>query len=216
HFILAYIKQSLGSYEEALLAINNSINFCDSNAHLLQWKASVLMWKSSILAILGRHVDVIKTLNQSLLLNAEIVNNADLFLNDLSQINSFCQIAREAIKFAAIDTLLYIFENNIISQHWLKDSQSMLEIYAQHSLLDDLSRGLVESIKVINEPSTSDHTAQAWLKMWQNLAGDYPEFQVALNLLRVAVEYKIQKDKRVLFQLPKEERQILEELLNPV
>jgi hypothetical protein len=59
--------------------------------------------------------------------------------------------------------------------------------------------------------------------MWQNLAGQYDEFQVALNLLKVAVEYKINRalrsrslrDRRVLLQLPQEERQILEELLNP-
>jgi hypothetical protein len=116
---------------------------------------------------------------------------------------------------AEIDILLYIFENNIISQSWRKDSQSMLEIYAQHNLLEDLSGGLVESIKAINEPSTSDYTAQAWLEMWQNLAGQYDEFKGALNLLKVAVEYKINRDRRVLLQLPQEERQILEELLNP-
>ena len=47
-------------------------------------------------------------------------------------------------------------------------------------------------------------------------------FRVALNLLKVAVEYKISRvreaslrDRRVLLQLPQEERQILEELLNP-
>ena len=59
--------------------------------------------------------------------------------------------------------------------------------------------------------------------MWQNLAGQYDEFKVALNLLKVAVEYKInralrsraRRDRRVLLQFPQEERQILEELLNP-
>ena len=47
-------------------------------------------------------------------------------------------------------------------------------------------------------------------------------FRVALNLLKVAVEYKTNRvreaslrDRRVLLQLPQEERQILEELLNP-
>ena len=47
-------------------------------------------------------------------------------------------------------------------------------------------------------------------------------FRVALNLLKVAVKYKISRvreaslrDRRVLLQLPQEERQILEELLNP-
>ncbi|MFM7384425.1 MAG: hypothetical protein ACKO1W_15445, partial [Microcystaceae cyanobacterium] len=124
--------------------------------------------------------------------------------------------ALDGIKSLGQIILIFIFNNSTQVEAWLKDSQLILEIYAQHNLLDNLSGGLFESIKAINEPSTSDHTAQAWLKMWQNLAGDYPEFQVALNLLRVAVEYKIQKDKRVLFQLPKEERQILEELLNPV
>ena len=39
-------------------------------------------------------------------------------------------------------------------------------------------------------------------------------FRVALNLLKVAVKYKINRDRRVLLQFPQEERQILEELLN--
>ena len=70
-------------------------------------------------------------------------------------------------------------------------------------------------VRRIKTAKTSNHTAQAWLEMWQNLAGQYDEFQVALNLLKVAVEYKINRDRRVLLQLPQEERQILEELLNP-
>jgi tetratricopeptide (TPR) repeat protein len=208
YFILASIQQSLGSYEEALYSINNSIELCHSDSRLL-------LCKVHILANLNYHIDAIKLLNECLLLNTNILNDPDLSLNNLSEIKSLYQNAREMMKLAAIDILLYIFANNIISQNWLKDSQSMLEIYARHNLLNDLSGGLVESIKAINEPSTSDHTAQAWLEMWQNLASQYDEFKVALNLLKVAVEYKINRDRRVLLQLPQEERQILEELLNP-
>ena len=121
----------------------------------------------------------------------------------------------DLIKSTAKIILTYILISDIEPEIWSKNSQSMLGIYARHNLLDDLSGGLVESIKAINEPSTSDHTAQAWLEMWQKLAGQYDEFKVALNLLKVAVEYKINRDRRVLLQLPQEERQILEELLNP-
>jgi tetratricopeptide (TPR) repeat protein len=205
YFVLASIQQSLGLYEKALSSINNSIKLCHSDSRLLFQKAYIL-------ANLNHRIESIKLLNEFLLLNSDLLNAPDSYSSHLSEITYLCQIAREAMKSGAIDILLYIKK---ISQSWLKDSQSMLEIYARHNLLNDLSGGLVESIKAINEPSTSDHTAQAWLEMWQNLAGQYDEFKIALNLLKVAVEYKANRDRRVLLQLPQEERQIIEELLNP-
>ncbi|PZV23785.1 MAG: hypothetical protein DCF12_18400 [Snowella sp.] len=173
--------------EEAKIAINYATNLSSSLAFIGQ-----------LLGILGAFVESIESFHKSLILQELPQSLVIGIIGSLSK-----------------KVVIKILNSSVNRDSCLKDIQSMLEIYAQHNLLDNLSGGLVETIKVINEPSTSDHTAQAWLEMWQNLAGKYDEFQVALNLLKIAVEYKINRDRRVLLQLPQEERQILEELLNP-
>ena len=60
----------------------------------------------------------------------------------------------------------------------------------------------------------SNKLARSWLETWQDIAGDKPELSIALRLLKTAVEYKeTKRDRRVLLQLAKEEREILETLV---
>ena len=186
----------MGNYIEALNSINRSLE-------LFEFSRSSWELKGEILRRMDLLIDAIKCYYQSV--NLEIRFSQSLWTS----------LGLNIMKLHSKKVIISIFKLGTTSQEWLKDSQLMLEIYAQHNLLNDLSGGLVESIKAINESSTSDHTAQAWLEMWQNLAGQYDQFQVAFNLLKVAVEYKINRDRRVLLQLPQEERQRLEELLNP-
>lgn len=190
---LAMIQSLSGDYQNALNSINQSINLDELDNY--SW-----MIKGVVLAQMNLFVEAIQCLS----------NSASLGNPSMGEVS-----ALDGIISMRVEVLLYIFRGSQTHEVCLKDTQLILEIYAKHYLLNYLSSGLVESIKAINEPSTSDHTAQAWLEMWQDLAGHYPEFQVALNLLKVAVEYKVNRDRRVLLQLPQEERQILEELLNP-
>jgi tetratricopeptide (TPR) repeat protein len=205
---LSYINYLRGDYQQALFIINKSLN-------IFEFDNDAWWLKGSILSKLDFFVEAIKCYSHSLEIQSEILQNLNPKL--------FAKIARELCFTTEINSIknlsnkvnINLFKKGTSIEAWLKDSQLILEIYAQYNLLDALSSGLVESIKAINEPSISEHAAQAWLEMWQNLAGKYNEFQVALNLLKVAVEYKISCDRRVLLQLPQEERQILEELLNP-
>jgi tetratricopeptide (TPR) repeat protein len=190
---LAMIQQFSGDYQNALNSINQSITLNELDHY--SW-----MIKGVILAQMNLFVEAIQCLSNS-------VSLGNPSMGEVS--------ALDGIISMRVEVLLYVFRESQTHEVCLTDTQLILEIYAKHYLLNYLSSGLVESIKAINEPSTSNHTAQAWLEMWQNLAGQYDEFQVALNLLKVAVEYKINRDRRVLLQLPQEERQILEELLNP-
>lgn len=180
---------------QALIAIDRSLK-------LREYFSPSWCLKGLILQSLQSSVESVQCLNRSLELETQFPQNLPVS-NVLQAIQSQSQ-----------QVISEILKSGTTEDNWLNNSQSMLDIYAKHNLLNELSSGLVESIKTINEPSTSDHTAQAWLAMWQNLAGSYPEFQVALNFLNVAVQYKIQKDPRILLQLPQEERKILKELLN--
>ena len=192
---LAMIQYLKGDYQLVINSINHSIK-------LYQYDDFSWMLKAISLINIGLIIEGIECLDKSV---------------DLYSSNSVIQrkvSAKDGIKSLAQNIIIYILKKGTI-KNWIKDGQFVLEIYNKHNLLDDLSSGLVESIKDINELNTSNSTAQEWLEMWQNLAGNYDEFKVALNLLKVAVEYKVNRDRRVLLQLPQEERQILEELLNP-
>lgn len=194
--VLSHMQFCLKLYDQALKSIDRSIS-------LFEFDSTSWHLKGLILFKLGLLFDSIKCFDKALSLEQEF----PLHLDQAKVIN--------IIKSLAKYILSYIMSSSTSFQSFLENFQYVFEIYQKYDLLNDFSGGLVESIKVINEPSISYHMAQDWLEMWQNLAGQYDEFQVALNLLKVAVEYKINRDRRVLFQLPQEERQILEELLNP-
>ncbi|WP_019502169.1 hypothetical protein [Pseudanabaena sp. PCC 6802] len=64
--------------------------------------------------------------------------------------------------------------------------------------------------------------ARTWLEIWQELVGDRREFQIPLRLLNAAVRYRETKGvseaptkeaRRVLLELPVEERNLLQSLL---
>jgi len=204
YLVMAINQLNQKDFNDALSSIDNSIALSEFNN--ISW-----FLKGAILAQKESFIDSVKCFNKSLELDTVSDSEFNIFITQ-----TFAKpLVIQFIKILSKEVINFIFKSNLIPKECLKNSQLMLEIYAHHNLLDDLSGGLVESIKAINEPSTSDQTAQDWLEMWQNLAGQYDEFQVALNLLKIAVEYKINRDRRVLLQLPQEERQILEELLNP-
>ena len=196
---LAHTLFQLKKYKDALKAINASIQIHKFDSRSWGLKTLILVYLSSF--------------EEAFQCFKECLKIEEMFPKSLShtyQNNDFSKTLNVLLN----KLLPYIFKLGKANESWLQYNKLMFKRESPHNLLD-LSGGLVESIKAINEPSTSDHTAQAWLEMWQNVAGKYDEFQVALNLLKVAVEYKINRDRRVLLQLPQEERQILEELLNP-
>ena len=77
-----------------------------------------------------------------------------------------------------------------------------------------MAHGLVNSIRALTAPKVSDVTAQAWRDVWREVAGNHAEFQLPLRLLDVAVRYRESKDRRVLLELPIEERKLLDQVLN--
>jgi len=96
---------------------------------------------------------------------------------------------------------------------WHRHIKIWIEHFNKHQVVSALGQGLVRSIPALNSPSVSDAAARMWRDMWQELAGDYAEFQIPLRLLDTAVRYRETDDERVLLQLPLEERQLLEPLL---
>ncbi|HAX79873.1 MAG TPA: hypothetical protein DCY88_29570 [Cyanobacteria bacterium UBA11372] len=99
---------------------------------------------------------------------------------------------------------------------WKNCIASLIEIYNKYQAVSVLGQGLVkrESISVLMSEMVSDKAAQTWLEVWRELVGDVSEFVIPLRLLNAAVRYKETKgDKRVLLELPIEERNLLQPLL---
>jgi tetratricopeptide (TPR) repeat protein len=97
---------------------------------------------------------------------------------------------------------------------WRSRIKTLIELYDKHQVLSALGKGLVESIPAIMSEMVSDKAAQTWLELWQEIVGDAKEFEIPLRLLKTAVEYKVKKgDRRVLLELPIEERKLLTEEL---
>jgi hypothetical protein len=67
----------------------------------------------------------------------------------------------------------------------------------------------VQSIPILMSEIVSNKAAQ----VWQELGSKYDQFQIPLRLLETAVRYREKSDKRVLLNLPIEERKLLEPLL---
>ena len=111
-----------------------------------------------------------------------------------------------------------IISNLFNSSHdaaiWNSRIKTLIEIYNKHQIISALGQGLVRSIPVLMSEMVSDKAAQTWLEVWQKLVGDRPEFQIPLRLLNAAIRYRETKgDRRVLLDLPIEERNLLKPLL---
>lgn len=90
--------------------------------------------------------------------------------------------------------------------------------YARHQALASLGEGVVRHIGKLFQkgvPFPSSDNLNQWLEAWQHGAAAEPDFQLALRLLRVGVEFvKVGgKDPTVLLAVPAVERSILRQAL---
>ncbi|MCP4680326.1 MAG: tetratricopeptide repeat protein [Deltaproteobacteria bacterium] len=99
------------------------------------------------------------------------------------------------------------------AMRWGQFVQSWIELFGRYELLAALGQGLVRSIRILEIPWISNEVANAWNLLWQDLGGGHQGLDVALRLLGTAVKYRMGHDRRVLFELALEERQLLEPLL---
>jgi|JFJP01.1.fsa_nt_gi Tfp pilus assembly protein PilF len=92
---------------------------------------------------------------------------------------------------------------------------SLIAVYEKHKYLSILGQGIVRNIPALMSEMVSDKAARTWLELWQELTSNYEQFQIPLRLLNAAVRYKETKgDRRVLLELPIEERNLLEPLVS--
>jgi len=132
--------------------------------------------------------------------------------------NALDRLAEEPREEADAEDVELIFRNLFNSTKdaaiWKTRITTLIQLYDKHQVISALGQGLVRSIPALMSEMVSDKAAQTWLELWQELTSDYTEFQVPLRLLNTAVRYRETKgDKRVLLELPIEERNLLKPLL---
>jgi tetratricopeptide (TPR) repeat protein len=97
---------------------------------------------------------------------------------------------------------------------WKTRITTLLEIYDKHQVTSALGLGLLQSIPALMSEMVSDKAAETWIEVWREIASKKKEFQIPLRLINAGVRYKITKgDRRVLLELPIEERNLLQPLL---
>ncbi len=178
------VLSKLKHYKKALASFEKAIELDDKSPHSF-------LHRSELLLILDRWDEGITALDDAL---QRCAYADELYLSDTNEVL--------AAIFLRIDYL-----------SWRIRSEKLIKLYAKHKALSALGHALVLSISVLTSKMISDSAAKKWLSLWQELAGDYKEFQLPLRLLNATVRYRETQDPRILLKLPAEERDLLEQVL---
>ncbi|MEQ8542244.1 MAG: tetratricopeptide repeat protein [Coleofasciculus sp. D1-CHI-01] len=215
-----WVLEKLERYEESLVSYEKAIEF-DSNY------AALWLNRGWVLDNLERYEEALVSCDKAIELGYQ---DSSVFLNRAIAIlglnrwdegiaaleNAFQRFTlddeADADDAKLIMHILFNSSNNV--EIWRSRIETLIELYHKHQVISTLGQGLVKSVPTLMSEMVSDKAAQTWLEVWQEMASDYPEFQIPLRLLKAAVGYKEAKgNKRVLFSLPIEERKLLEPLL---
>lgn len=187
-FSRGWVLDNLGRYKEALISCDKAI--------ALGYKSSNVFFNRTI-AILG-------------------LNRWDEGITALD--DAFQRL--EPRKQAASEDAELIIRKLFANTHDLAITQtritSLITVYEKHKYLSILGQGIVRNIPALISEMVSDTTARTWLELWQEEpTSNYEQFQIPMRLLNAAVRYKETKgDRRVLLELPIEERNLLEPLVS--
>lgn len=216
---------NLGCYEKALEAIEKSINL-DSN-NLTAWICQGLA-----LGKLGFYTESKTSFEHAIRLDPSnfyswrlrgtALGNSGYYKESLESYNQAIELNSNDIwswagRGFVLWKLGYYQEalQNYQKSFYLSINSGDID---RKQILDFLAINLVNTISILVNEIFSLKKVQVVLETWQELAGEYEEFQVVLRLLATAVKYKEAKDekqrRRVLLSLPEEERRVFESLLD--
>jgi tetratricopeptide (TPR) repeat protein len=215
--------RKLGRYEEAIASYDQAISIKPDD-HEVWHNKGVAYFKW------GQYVESIDCYNQVIAIKPDVyqswhdkglvqfvMGNYENALNSWQQ--TFQIIHQLTPRPNDIAGLIQEFLAELIPRFSLPNSQpqistlftQLVTIYQQTQVLPELSTALIATLPEIIAPNISDHTADEWLALWQNLLGTAPALEMPLRLMNVAIAYKKQpaQQKRLWLGLAKEERSIL-------
>jgi tetratricopeptide (TPR) repeat protein len=213
---------SLGELEQAIASYDKAIELQPDDASAWYFRGKALYSLGELEQAIASYDKAIELGDQSsnVFFNRAIallgLNHWDEGIVELD--NALNRLAEEPGKEASAEDVELIFRNLFNSTKdaaiWKTRITTLIQLYNKHQVISALGQGLVRSIPALMSDMVSDKAAQTWLEVWQELTSDYTEFQIPLRLLNTAVRYRETKgDKRVLLELPIEERNLLKPLL---
>ncbi|MFB2897518.1 tetratricopeptide repeat protein [Aerosakkonemataceae cyanobacterium BLCC-F50] len=181
-------------------------------------------YKGALLNLLGHYEEALISCNKAIELGANDWNalfSRAMAIMGLNWSEGITALEDAINRTKTKDKLLPGYTNLIIyilfksvqdSTVWKSRILPIIKLYENHQAVSELGQGIVGNIPLIMSEMVSDKAAQTWLEVWQEIVGDAKEFEIPLRLLKTAVEYKVKKgDRRVLLELPIEERKLLTE-----
>ncbi|EGK87757.1 Tetratricopeptide TPR_1 repeat-containing protein [Microcoleus vaginatus FGP-2] len=186
-FLRGLLLDTLKRYEEALVSYDRAIELGDLSSYFFFYRA---------IAILG-----LNRWDEGLV----ALDHAFQRIESDDEVSS--EYANLIIRNLFANTHDSITQTRIIS---------LIAVYEKHKYLSILAQAIVRNIPVLMSEMVSDKAARTWLELWQELTSNYDEqFKIPIRLLDAAVRYKETKgDRRVLLELPIEERNLLEPLVS--
>ena len=215
------VLNSLKRYDEALKSLDRAIEI-DINYH---WA-----WLSRGWALdnLGRYEEALASYDRAIVLDEQYLsvffaraiailelNRWDEGITALDDAFQRLDPNNEASPEDAELITRNLFANTHDAAIWKPRITSLIAVYEKHKYLSILGQGIVRNIPALMSEMVSDKAARTWLELWQEPTSNYEQFQIPMRLLNAAVRYKETKgDRRVLLELPIEERNLLEPLVS--
>ncbi|MEG5137493.1 MULTISPECIES: tetratricopeptide repeat protein [unclassified Microcoleus] len=215
------VLTNLKRYDEALVSYDRAIEL-DAND---KWAWFSRGW---MLDILGRYEEALISCDKAIALGKEgasVFFNRAIAILGLNRWNEGITALDDAFKRLELDNeadsddaeliISNIFANTNDRATWIPRIASLIAVYEKHKNLSVLGQGIVRNIPALMSEMVSDKAARTWLELWQEQTSNYEQFQIPIRLLNAAVRYKETKgDRRVLLELPIEERNLLEPLVS--
>ena len=211
----------LKRYDEALESYDRAIEL-DAN---YQW---AWIFRGGVLMILKRYDEALESCDRTIALGEQdsyVFFNRAIAILGLNRWDEGIAALDDAFqrlepgKEAASEDAELIISNLFANMHDPAITKtritSLIAVYEKHKYLSILGQGIVRNIPVLMSEMVSDKAARTWLELWQEPTSNYEQFQIPMRLLNAAVRYKETKgDRRVLLELPIEERKLLEPLVS--
>ena len=96
---------------------------------------------------------------------------------------------------------------------WRRIISEWVTLFERHRLLASLGQGIIRSIRSLQISWMTADDALRWNGIWQELGKKHADLSIPLRLLNAAAQFRKKPDRRILLQLPAEEREILSVLI---
>jgi tetratricopeptide (TPR) repeat protein len=127
----------------------------------------------------------------------------------IRQLRTSMGIRSDTVDASLFAVIRQVFES-VSADSWTTRAQDIVKLFHEANALSVLGAAVVGVVNVMRHRRD---VAKAWYTAWELAGKDHLELQLALRLLAAATEYYERSDPKVLFELPTEERRLLETLI---